>query len=171
MSLFVVSRTRMNVVGLKSILDSNLSKKVISSSLRKDRDGRYAFTELGVIEEIIGGCGAGRAYTALQPDVTLTPFVYMPEVSLGNVLTDDFDYLWNNHPLIKTLRNYQGNACRSCPYFTGCGGCRAREYQYFNDFLAPDPGCIFKKEHYYRFMEAKMKGEGYLPENPRKIVA
>lgn len=127
--------------------------------------------ELGVIAEVIGGCGAGRAYAALQPDGTLTPCVYMPEVPLGNVLKDDFDYLWNGHPVIKTLRNYKENACGTCPYFAVCGGCRARAYQYFNDFLAPDPGCPFNKEHYYRFMEAKKNGEEYSPERAQKTVA
>jgi hypothetical protein len=27
-----------------------------------------------------------------------------------------------------------------------CGGCRARAYGYFEDYLAPDPGCIYNMD-------------------------
>ncbi len=117
--------------------------------------------ELGVIAEVIGGCGAGRAYAALQPDGTLTPCVYMPYTNLGNIMTEDFDYLWNEHPIMKTLRDREHYACYDCPYQAVCGGCRARAYQYFGDFKAPDPECWYTKELYYDFMDAHRQGKEY----------
>ncbi|RLI74803.1 hypothetical protein DRO97_04995 [Archaeoglobales archaeon] len=32
--------------------------------------------------------------------------------------------------------------CGKCRYRYVCGGCRARAYAYFKDYLAPDPGCV-----------------------------
>jgi MoaA/NifB/PqqE/SkfB family radical SAM enzyme len=35
--------------------------------------------------ELIGGCGAGRAYIAIQPDGGITPCVFMPDVYIGSM--------------------------------------------------------------------------------------
>ncbi len=40
--------------------------------------------------------------------------------------------------------------CGRCPYRNICGGCRARAYSYFNDVLAPDPGCIYNINTWYK---------------------
>jgi len=32
--------------------------------------------------------------------------------------------------------------CGKCRYRYVCGGCRARAYAYFKDYMKPDPGCI-----------------------------
>jgi MoaA/NifB/PqqE/SkfB family radical SAM enzyme len=48
------------------------------------------------------------------------------------------------------LRNrdlYQEN-CKSCVFRNPCGGCRARAYGYFGDYLAPDPGCKYNDKFY-----------------------
>ncbi|MGZ7118368.1 MAG: radical SAM/SPASM domain-containing protein, partial [Methanobacterium sp.] len=29
-----------------------------------------------------------------------------------------------------------------------CGGCRARAYNYFDDILAPDPGCVRNQDEW-----------------------
>jgi len=120
--------------------------------------------ELGVIADIIGGCGAGRAYAALQPNGDLTPCVYMPNTILGNIMTEPFDFLWNEHPIMKTLRDREHINCE-CPYEAVCGGCRARALAYFDDLTAPDPECKYNAHHYYAFMEALKRGEKYVPEN------
>ncbi|WP_157932024.1 hypothetical protein [Methanobacterium subterraneum] len=41
-----------------------------------------------------------------------------------------------------------------------CGGCRARAYNYFNDILAPDHGCINNQKN-----GTNSKFPGKLPEN------
>ncbi len=96
------------------------------------------------IAEFIGGCGAGRIYAALQPDGTLSPCVFMP-IPLGNLREKSFEEIWNNHPLLKALRDKDRlkGICGICPYRYVCGGCRARAYGYLGDPLAPDPGCIY----------------------------
>ncbi|MGC8805312.1 MAG: radical SAM protein, partial [Candidatus Ratteibacteria bacterium] len=104
------------------------------------------------LAELIGGCGAGRAYLAIQPDGAITPCVFMPDVKIGNLKqkgTISRQYLldiWENSEIltmIRDRRNHQENCgCRG-HYFSVCGGCVARAYAYYGDFMAPDPGCIF----------------------------
>jgi len=119
--------------------------------------------ELGVIADIVGGCGAGRAYGALQPNGDFTPCVYMPNTTVGNILKQPFDEIWNEHPLMKMFKTREGITCNKCGAENEpvCGGCRARAYEYFGSFKSPDPGCIFNKELYYDFMEKYKKGEEY----------
>ncbi len=96
------------------------------------------------LSEFVGGCGAGRNYCAIEPDGVIQPCVFLP-VRVGNILTDDFECLWDNSEVFIKLRNkdlLKGN-CGVCKYRYVCGGCRARAYAYFNDYMAPDPGCIY----------------------------
>ncbi|MHA2349078.1 MAG: radical SAM protein [Candidatus Thorarchaeota archaeon] len=103
--------------------------------------------------EFVGGCGAGRFYLALEPNGDIYPCVFFPHISkvrVGNILNDDFSDLWASSRILKRLRSkdlLQG-ACRTCEKRTVCGGCRARALGYFDDELAPDPGCIRNMEHW-----------------------
>ncbi|MEM1545052.1 MAG: radical SAM protein [Candidatus Methanomethylicia archaeon] len=104
--------------------------------------------KLAELSEFVGGCGAGRSYCAIEPDGTIQPCVFLP-VRVGNILIDNFEYLWDNSELLIKLRNkdlLKGN-CGVCKYRYVCGGCRARAYAYFNDYMAPDPGCIYNAQY------------------------
>ncbi|MBC7328038.1 radical SAM protein [bacterium] len=117
--------------------------------------------DLSLLAELIGGCGVARAYMAIQPDGTITPCVYMPEVHLGHIKTDRILDVWHNHPFLNRLRDRKllSGACGSCEFNKACGGCRARALAYFGDPMAPDPGCIKNKEYYENFV--KMHPEIY----------
>ncbi len=106
---------------------------------------------LSVLAEIIGGCGVGRAYLALQPDGRITPCVYMPDVNIGHITRDSIADVWKQNELLKSLADHKGlkGHCGICEYSAVCGGCRARAYAYFGDFTAPDPGCIKNREYYW----------------------
>ncbi len=103
------------------------------------------------LASFIGGCGAGRFYLAMEPNGDIYPCVFFPrdkKYLIGNILEDDFEELWINSKLLKELRDkniLKGN-CGQCNYRFYCGGCRARAVNYFNDHLAPDPGCINNKQ-------------------------
>ncbi|MCM8818907.1 MAG: radical SAM protein [Candidatus Omnitrophica bacterium] len=105
--------------------------------------------------ELIGGCGAGRAYIAIQPDGRITPCVYIPDVYIGSmkvngeIRKENLLFVWDNSEVLRTIRDRRNHPERyGCKgkYFSVCGGCVARSYAYFGDFTAPDPGCILNKE-------------------------
>lgn len=99
------------------------------------------------LAEFIGGCGAGRVYCALQPNGDVTPCVFMP-IKLGNLRTENLQDIWFKSPVLKELRdrNLLEGRCHDCDYRNICGGCRARAYSYYGNYLAPDPGCIRELE-------------------------
>lgn len=100
------------------------------------------------LAEFIGGCGAGRLYMGMRANGDLQPCVFFP-LKLGNILEDDFEYLWVNNEVLHELRDKKGiTGCGTCDYRHYCGGCRARAYGYFGDYLSPDPGCINNKKVY-----------------------
>lgn len=112
------------------------------------------------LSEFIGGCGAGRFYCALDPDGTITPCVFFP-LPVGNIREDDFVDVWDNNPVFWDLRNrdkLKGH-CSECEFKYVCGGCRARAYGYFGDYLAPDPGCINNRIFWEQLKYEKYKYE------------
>lgn len=102
------------------------------------------------LSEFVGGCGAGRCYASIEPEGDVQPCVFLP-ITLGNVRKGPFSEIWDAHPVLLDLRDrgkLKGR-CGVCTYKYVCGGCRARAYGYFNDYLAPDPGCINNLKYYH----------------------
>jgi radical SAM protein with 4Fe4S-binding SPASM domain len=98
------------------------------------------------LTEFIGGCGAGRFYFAIKANGDITPCVFFPLV-IGNVRNDNIEKLWKKSKVFKALRNKDKlEGCGKCDYRYVCGGCRARAYNYFGDYLKPDIGCIRQKD-------------------------
>jgi MoaA/NifB/PqqE/SkfB family radical SAM enzyme len=59
------------------------------------------------VANFLGGCGAGQLYCAIEPNGDIKPCVFFPtsnETVLGNILKDDFEVMWDNHPLLWDLR-------------------------------------------------------------------
>ncbi len=97
------------------------------------------------LAEFIGGCGAGRFYFAIKANGNITPCVFFPLV-VGNVRVDDLEDLWKKNEVFEALRDKDKiEGCGECIYRYVCGGCRARAYNYFGNYLKPDPGCIRNK--------------------------
>lgn len=99
------------------------------------------------LSDFIGGCGAGRIYCAVQPNGLVTPCVFLPIV-IGDLKKQSLNEIWHSSPVLTALRDRRKlkGRCGSCQYNLVCGGCRARAYGYYKDFLAPDPGCIRELE-------------------------
>ena len=127
----------------------------------------YTNNTLKKLADFIGGCGAGRFYLSIEPNGDIFPCVFFPhneDVLLGNILSDDFNTIWQSNNILMKLRNkniLQGH-CGGCKSRNICGGCRARAYNYFNDILAPDPGCV---NNYSEWLEIKKE----LPENAQEL--
>ena len=116
---------------------------------------------LKAVAEFIGGCGAGRIYMAIQPDGIVTPCVFIP-ISVGSLRKERLEEIWENSRVINDLKDKDllKEPCGSCEYRYVCGGCRARAYAYFGDYLASDPGCLKGKISREDRVEAVMASGG-----------
>ncbi|MBO8180997.1 MAG: radical SAM protein, partial [Archaeoglobus sp.] len=97
------------------------------------------------LAEFIGGCGCGRFYIAMKANGDIEPCVFFP-LKLANIKEftsgEDFLRFWRENEVLEKLRNKDEiEVCGKCRYRYVCGGCRARAYAYFKDYMKPDPGC------------------------------
>lgn len=112
--------------------------------------GHYSVSEgalARIAAEYVGGCGAARAYCAIQPDGTVAPCVFM-SIPVGSLREKAFEEIWNESLVMQELRDRERYKphCGVCDYRSVCGGCRARAYAYFSDYLGPDPGCKWNRK-------------------------
>ncbi|XRO77423.1 radical SAM protein [Methanocaldococcus sp. 10A] len=116
----------------------------------------FANVDLGENERLkslanfIGGCGCGRFYLSLRSNGDIQPCVFFP-LKLGNIreFNDENDFLnfWRENKILNDLRDRDKlKICGKCQYRYVCGGCRARAYSYYSDYLREDPGCILAKK-------------------------
>jgi heme b synthase len=90
------------------------------------------------------GCIAGQLIALIDVDGNVLPCSYFPKPA-GNIRKESFKEIWENSDLFKELRDfkkYKGK-CGSCEYITVCGGCRARAYSVYGDYLEEEPFCNY----------------------------
>lgn len=99
-------------------------------------------------------CGTGTATITIQPngDCYPCPNTMLPAMKCGNVLTDNFNDIWSNSPVLSQLRKISVNRnlsekCTKCEvkYFCG-GGCRGQALQNTGDLYGISPTCEYEKE-------------------------
>ena len=89
-------------------------------------------------------CPCGVQYCRITPDGKLTPCPYLP-VAAGDLRRRRFADVWRNAPVFKALRSGElGGKCGRCEYRKLCGGCRARAYAFWDDYLGEDPSCVYQ---------------------------
>ncbi len=90
------------------------------------------------------GCIAAQVIALIDVDGNVLPCSYFPK-SAGNVQEKSFQDIWENSELFKELRNFKGykGKCGSCEYIGVCGGCRARAYSVYGDYLEEEPFCMY----------------------------
>lgn len=88
------------------------------------------------------GCIAGQLIALIDVDENVLPCSYFPK-SAGNLKNQSFKDVWENSQLFKELRDFKSykGKCGSCEYITVCGGCRARAYSIYGDYLEEEPFC------------------------------
>jgi heme b synthase len=88
------------------------------------------------------GCIAGQLICLIDVDGNVLPCSYFPK-SAGNVREQSFKDIWENSELFKSLRDFKSykGRCGSCEYINVCGGCRARAYSVYGDYLEEEPFC------------------------------
>jgi radical SAM protein with 4Fe4S-binding SPASM domain len=90
-----------------------------------------------------GRCLAGLRYCRITPEGDVTPCPYLP-LSLGNVKEENFKDLWSSAKVLDSLKtpSLKGK-CGICEFRLICGGCRARAYAFYHDYMEEDPWCEY----------------------------
>jgi heme b synthase len=88
------------------------------------------------------GCIAGQLIALIDVDGNVLPCSYFPK-SAGNLREKSFKEIWEDSELFKELRDFKKykNRCGLCEYINVCGGCRARSYSVYGDYLEEEPFC------------------------------
>ncbi len=90
------------------------------------------------------GCIAGQLICLIDVDGNVLPCSYFPKPA-GNIRESSFKEIWEGSALFKDLRDfkkYKGK-CGSCEFINVCGGCRARAYSVYGDYLEEEPFCSY----------------------------
>jgi heme b synthase len=90
------------------------------------------------------GCIAGQLIALIDVDGNVLPCSYFPKYA-GNIREQTFKDIWENSELFKELRDFKKykNKCGSCEFINVCGGCRARAYSVYGDYLEEEPFCEY----------------------------
>ncbi len=90
------------------------------------------------------GCSAGISFVFVSHLGNVYPCDHLP-ISAGNIRERDFKEIWENSEVFENLRDFDRlkGRCGACEYKNICGGCRARAYFHYGDYLEEDPGCIY----------------------------
>lgn len=91
------------------------------------------------------GCLGGTGFCFVSHRGDVCPCGYLPVVA-GNIREKPFKEVWYNAPLFKDLKDLSRlkGKCGVCEYRVLCGGCRARAYDKWGDYMAEEPLCIYK---------------------------
>jgi len=90
------------------------------------------------------GCIAGQLICLIDVDENVLPCSYFPRHA-GNLKERAFKEIWENSELFNELRNFKKykNKCGACEFIGVCGGCRARAYAVYGDYLEEEPFCSY----------------------------
>lgn len=90
------------------------------------------------------GCAAGIDHCCIFSNGDVFPCPYLP-LRLGNIRKSSFSVLWRENVVLQRLRGqgYKGS-CGICGNKYSCGGCRARAFHMYGDFMGEDPCCFLK---------------------------
>lgn len=91
------------------------------------------------------GCLAGTAVCFVSNAGDVYPCGYLP-VRAGNVREQPFGEIWAASQVFAELRDSSAleGKCGICKYEGICGGCRARAYSDYGNYLAEEPFCTYE---------------------------
>lgn len=95
--------------------------------------------------EMTKGCLAGQGVCFVSYKGEVFGCGYLP-VKAGDLRKQDFKTIWFESELFKTLRNDGTllDRCGVCEFKKVCGGCRARAFAAYGDYLKEEPYCVYE---------------------------
>lgn len=88
------------------------------------------------------GCMGGTGFCFISHIGNVQPCGYL-EIKCGNIREKAFKDIWLESEVFNNIRDwskYRGK-CGSCEFKSVCGGCRARAYAKYGDYLREEPYC------------------------------
>jgi radical SAM protein with 4Fe4S-binding SPASM domain len=130
---------------IKTIIETPMGAKLYPEKVRERvLQGNENAAEV-IMGAVGGNCKAGTYMVNLGPQGNVYACVELP-VLAGNIRDKPLIDIWYEAKLFNDLREKKeriGGKCRHCAYKEFCGGgCRADAYNFYGDYLAPDPMCI-----------------------------
>lgn len=119
--------------------------RIIRQQAREQSRPRSDHGRQGPLHSITRGCLAGTAVCFVSHEGRVFPCGYLP-VAAGDIRRTRFGEIWNNSEVFRQLRDFSllTGKCGLCPFKNVCGGCRARAFYEFNDYLAEEPFCAYE---------------------------
>lgn len=101
---------------------------------------------LGSSSSLAGrGCMAGVSFCFISHIGNTQPCGYL-EIKCGNVRRTNFKDIWFGSEVFNNIRDwgkYEGK-CGVCEFKAVCGGCRARAYVKYDNYLEEEPYCTYE---------------------------
>ncbi len=91
------------------------------------------------------GCMAGVSFCFISHIGDMQPCGYL-EAKCGNIRKNGFKDIWFDSEVFNNIRDwdkYKGK-CGVCEFKAVCGGCRARAYAKYGDYLGEEPYCAYE---------------------------
>lgn len=91
------------------------------------------------------GCMGGVGFCFISHIGNVQPCGYL-EIECGNIREKAFKDIWFGSEVFNNIRDwekYRGK-CGICEFRKSCGGCRARAYAKYGDYLREEPYCAYE---------------------------
>lgn len=129
---------------IRGVVKTPLGERLYPEKIRSRLLGEENAAEV-VMGAVGGNCKAGTYMVNIGPQGNVYACVELP-VLAGNIRDAPLIDIWYGAKLFNDLREKKeriGGKCQTCSYKEFCGGgCRADAYNFYGDYLAPDPMCI-----------------------------
>ena len=112
---------------------------------RAKKEGKKITPKEYGLDAMTRGCLGGISFCFISHVGQVQPCGYL-EVNCGNVREKPFHEIWTASEVFQNLRDTTGynGKCGRCEFKKVCGGCRARAYETFGDYMAEEPYCIYE---------------------------
>jgi radical SAM protein with 4Fe4S-binding SPASM domain len=91
------------------------------------------------------GCMGGRGFCFISHIGDVQPCGYL-EIKCGNVRELEFKKIWFDSEVFNNIRDWDKyiGKCGRCEFKEVCGGCRARAFAKYGDYLREEPYCMYE---------------------------
>jgi SynChlorMet cassette radical SAM/SPASM protein ScmE len=97
-------------------------------------------------------CGCVFSKIDIMHDGTIVPCHMLPDLAMGNIVTDSLAEIWRTHPTLKALRErrsipmQQVPGCKDCEWVPYCNGsCPGLAHQLTGDFNRANPEDCYRR--------------------------